>query len=98
MTDQAVSFVRATSQVKHIQARYHLLRWSASTLLLHLGRLVTPNILQSYSTQFQNALDLAVKPLLACDSLSPIQLAITRLPTRDGGMGLGGPAEIDRQA
>ena len=58
LTDEAISFVRAVSQ-----ARYHLLRWSASTLLLHLGRLIPPNVLLGYATQFQNALDLVVKAL-----------------------------------
>ena len=98
LTDDAISFVRAASQVRHVQARYHLLRWSAATLLLHLGRLIPPNVLLGYATQFQNALDLSVKALLASDSLTPLQLAITRLPTRHGGMGLGGPLGIMRQA
>ena len=98
MTTDAIKFVAKVGQVRHTQAQYHLLRWSACTLLLHLGRLVSPHILSAYAMQFSTAIEQVATNMLAAESLTPIQLNMVRLPTKHSGLGLGGPLDTMHQA
>lgn len=91
LTDAATSFVRRILQVKHVQAQYHLLRWSACSLLLHLGKLVTPHIFSAYAMQFSDSIDTAALSLLATKSITQFQSQMIQLPTRHAGLGLVGP-------
>ena len=96
MTNSAIKLIAIVGRIQHIQARYHLLRWSANSLLLHLGRLVPPQILQAYATQFLDGMEAATRIMLATENLTAHQLQMIRMPTKHAGLGLGGPAGLRR--
>ena len=99
ITNDAIKFlVQSIPNIKHIQARYHMLRWSACTLLLHLGRLVAPQSLLSYTTRFDDALNIVASDLLATTTLTHEQLQIVKTPTKQAGLGLGGPLQTMQHA
>ena len=79
LTNDAIKFIRKTSLIQHVQARYHLLRWSAANLLLHLGRLIQPSTLSAYSMQFSQAMGEAVNYLLATNTLINLKLLRNKL-------------------
>ena len=97
-TRDATNFVAQIGQIQHIQARYHLLRWSACSLMLHFGRLVAPHILSAYAMQFSESIEASVHVMLAAKSLTTHQLQMIRLPTKHSGLGLGGPLDTMHQA